>query len=131
MDTESMMAELNAQLDSITHRLINIEEKLDAQAKSDHEHDLKLQKLEIDIKNIEKENSELRIQFQGVKTKINEDVAKDFRNLGDKIRELENRPDKQKANLVNSIADQAFKWVIAATLAALAAWFIANFKTGL
>jgi archaellum component FlaC len=129
METEVLFNELNAQLDSITHRLINIEEKLDAQAKSDHDHDLKLQKLELEIQNSAREINEMKVQLQVIKAKINEDISKDFQNLGDKIRNLEDRPDKQKANLVKSIADQIFKWLVIFCLSGLGAWIISHFKT--
>lgn len=79
MGADQIYIELNAQLENIAKRLSVIEGKLDAQAERDHNHELKIQRLELaldtDIAGFKKSNLDSI-----------EKINKDLSGLGEKVR---------------------------------------------
>jgi chromosome segregation ATPase len=123
MEAGEIYEELNKQLESIAKRLEGIERKIDKQAERDQEHELKIQRLDLSIESLTKEFSELKT-FSRI---MNENTKTDLKSLGDKIRNIENLPDKKKAGIINTILDRVFNYVIGITLAAIAAYIAVTF----
>jgi septal ring factor EnvC (AmiA/AmiB activator) len=118
MDAIQIYEELSKQLESISGRLLKIEEKIDLQAEKDHHHDLTIQRMGLEMENIVKEITELKIssQLQG----------KDLKNMGERIKNLEDQPDKKKAGIINKILDRSFNYIISIILAGIAAYIAVN-----
>jgi archaellum component FlaC len=91
-EVSAIYEELTKQLESISGRLQTIEEKIDAQRERDHEHELNIQRIEIELKSLSKEFSDQKISIGFLK----ESTSKDLKGLGDKIRDLEEKPDKKR-----------------------------------
>jgi chromosome segregation ATPase len=124
MEAEAIYEELGKQLESISNRLQAIEEKIDLQRERDHEHELNIQRLEIELKSLSKEFLDSKFSIGALK----ENTSKDLKGLGDKIRDLEERPDKKKAGIVNTIIDRTFNYIIGIILAAAAAYVAVTLK---
>jgi septal ring factor EnvC (AmiA/AmiB activator) len=121
VDFEAFYTEINAQLEQMIRRLDTIERKLDSQAKRDHLHELKIQKLELALENLKKEFFEIKNTVKSIKVDIN--------NMGEKIRNVEQGPDKKKANLVNTILEKTFNYILGVVLAGIAAYLMVRFGT--
>jgi septal ring factor EnvC (AmiA/AmiB activator) len=119
IDFDSFCTEINAQLEQMIHRLDTIESKLDSQAERDHSHELKIQKLELAFDNLKDEFIEMRGTVKSIKTDIN--------NMGGKIRDIEQAPDKKKANIVNVILEKTFNYVLSVVLAGIVAYLMIRF----
>jgi chromosome segregation ATPase len=119
IDLEAFYTEINAQLEQMIHRLSVIEGKLDSQAERDHLHELKIQKLELAFENLKEEFMETRSTVKSIKIDIN--------NTAERIRNIEQAPDKKKANIVNVILEKAFNYVSGIILAGMAAYFMVKF----
>jgi hypothetical protein len=110
--------ELNKQLEMISNRLTNIEYKIDMQVERDHKHELKIQRLEGSVENIAKDILDLKVSSQVLK----ENTNKDMNGLGQKIKALEEQPNKKKADIVNTIIDRTVNYIISMALAGAAAY---------
>jgi chromosome segregation ATPase len=119
VDIDAFCAEINAQLDQMIRRLNAIENKLDAQAERDHGHELKIQRLELAFENLKGEFVETRGAVKSIKVDIN--------NMGGKIRDIEQTPDKKKANIVDVILEKSFNYILSAALAGIAAYLMIKF----
>lgn len=93
-DLDAFCVEINAQLEQMIHRLVTIESKLDSQAERDHLHELKIQKLELAFENLKEEYIETRGTVKSIKADIN--------SIGDKIKSIEQAPDKKRPILLMS-----------------------------
>jgi chromosome segregation ATPase len=118
-DLDAFCVEINAQLEQMIHRLSVIEGKLDSQAERDHLHELKIQKLELAFENLKEEFIETRSTVKSIKTDIN--------NMGEKIRNIEQAPDKKKANIVDVILDKVFNYILGIILAGIVAYLMVKF----
>jgi chromosome segregation ATPase len=118
-DFDAFMTEINAQLEQMIHRLGVIENKLDSQAERDHLHELKIQRLELAFENLKEEFMETKSTVKSIKS--------DISNAGEKIRDIERAPDKKKANIINSILEKTFNYVLGIILAGIAAYLMVNF----
>jgi archaellum component FlaC len=123
-EASAIYEELTKQLESISSRLQTIEEKIDAQRERDHEHELNIQRLEIAFNGLSREFADSKVSISVLK----ENTIKDLKGIGDKIRDLEERPDKKKAGIVNTILDRVFNYIIGIILAAAAAYFAVTFR---
>jgi chromosome segregation ATPase len=119
VDFDAFCTEINAQLEQMIHRLDTIEGKLDSQAERDHSHELKIQKLELAFDNLKDEFVEMRGTVKSTRTDIN--------NMGGKIKDIEQAPDKKKANIVNVIFEKTFNYVLSVVLAGIVAYFMIKF----
>jgi septal ring factor EnvC (AmiA/AmiB activator) len=119
IDFDAFCTEINAQLEQMIRRLDTIESKLDSQAERDHSHELKIQKLELAFDNLKDEFIEMRGTVKSIKTDIN--------NMGGKIRDIEQAPDKKKANVVNVILEKTFNYVLSVVLAGIVAYLMIRF----
>jgi chromosome segregation ATPase len=119
VDFESFFAEIEAQFQNMIRRLDTIEGKLDSQAERDHLHELKIQKLELAFENLKEEFIDTRSTVKSIKVDIN--------NMGEKIRNIEQAPDKKKAGIVNTILDKAFNYLLGIIIAGLVAYFMVKF----
>jgi chromosome segregation ATPase len=118
-DLNAFCTEVNAQLEQMIRRLNTIERKLDSQATRDHLHELKIQKLELALENLKVEFSEIKNTIKSIKVDIN--------SMGEKIRNIEQTPDKQKANIVNVIVEKVFNYTLGIILAGIAAYLMVKF----
>jgi chromosome segregation ATPase len=123
MEAGEIYEELNKQLETISNRLGIIEGKIDLQVERDHNHELKIQRLEMSIENMTREISELKTTIQNLK----ENSKGDIKSLGDRIHIIENMPDKKKAGIVNTILERALNYFIGIVLAAIAAYLAVMF----
>jgi hypothetical protein len=123
MDLEAVYTELNIQLEQMNRRLELIAEKLDAQAERDHLHELKIQKLEISFDILKNEFTETKGAIRSIK----ENTDNEFGIIGKKIKDIENRPDKKKAGLVDSLLEKTFSYLIGIILAAIVAYLTVVF----
>jgi chromosome segregation ATPase len=123
MEAGEIYEELNKQLETISNRLGIIEGKIDLQVERDHNHELKIQRLEMSIENMTREISELKTTIQNLK----ENSKGDIKSLGDRIHVIENMPDKKKAGIVNTILERALNYFIGIVLAAIAAYIAVVF----
>jgi chromosome segregation ATPase len=119
IDLDAFCVEINAQLEQMIHRLSVIEGKLDSQAERDHLHELKIQKLELAFENLKEEFIETRSTVKSIKIDIN--------SMGEKIRSIEQAPDKKKANIVNVILEKTFTYILGIILAGIAAYLMVKF----
>jgi chromosome segregation ATPase len=119
IEIDAFYTEINAQLEQMNHRLETIENKLDSQAERDHSHELKIQKLELALDNFKNEFVEMRGTVKSIKVDIN--------NMGGKIRDIEQAPDKKKANIVNVIFEKTFNYVLSVALAGIVAYLMIKF----
>jgi septal ring factor EnvC (AmiA/AmiB activator) len=119
VDLDAFCTEINAQLEQMIRRLDTIESKLDSQAERDHSHELKIQRLELAFENLKEEFIETRSTVKSIKVDIN--------NMGGKIRDIEQMPDKKKAKIVNVILEKAFNYVLSVMLAGIAAYLMIKF----
>jgi septal ring factor EnvC (AmiA/AmiB activator) len=119
IDFDAFCTEINAQLEQMIHRLDTIEGKLDSQAERDHSHELKIQRLELAFDNLKDEFIETKGTVKSIKTDIN--------NMGGKIRDIEQAPDKKKANVVNVILEKTFNYVLSVVLAGIVAYLMIRF----
>jgi chromosome segregation ATPase len=118
-DIDAFCTEINAQLDQMIRRLDTIENKLDSQAERDHKHELKIQKLELAFENLKGEFIETRSTVKSIKIDIN--------NMSGKIRDIEQVPEKKKANIVDIILEKSFNYILSAVLAGIAAYLMIKF----
>jgi chromosome segregation ATPase len=119
IEIDAFYTEINAQLENVIRRLDTIEGKLDSQAERDHSHELKIQKLELAFENLKEEFVETRSTVKSIKVDIN--------SMGEKIRNIEQAPDKKKANIVNTILEKTFNYLIGIIIAGLVAYFMVKF----
>jgi chromosome segregation ATPase len=119
MDIEVFYSELDAQLKQVNRRLGTIEGKLDAQAERDHLHELKIQKLEMAFENLRGEFNEIRTAVKSIEQDIN--------GMGQKIRDIEQFPDKKKANIVDVILEKTFNYVFSIIIAGIVAYLMVRF----
>jgi chromosome segregation ATPase len=119
IDLDAFCTEINAQLEQMIRRLDTIESKLDSQAERDHSHELKIQKLELAFDNLKDEFVEMRSTVKSIRTDIN--------NMGGKIRDIEQAPDKKKANIVNVIFEKTFNYLLSVALAGIVAYLTIKF----
>jgi chromosome segregation ATPase len=119
VDLDAFYTEINAQLEQMIRRLSVIESKLDSQAERDHLHELKIQKLELAFENLKEEFIETRSTVKSIKNDIN--------NTGEKIRNIEQAPDKKKAGIVNAILEKAFNYILSIIFAGIVAYFMVTF----
>jgi chromosome segregation ATPase len=92
IDLDAFCTEINAQLEQMIRRLSVIEGKLDSQAERDHSHELKIQRLELAFENLKQEFIEMRGAVKSIKVDIN--------STGEKIRNIEQAPDKKRLILL-------------------------------
>jgi chromosome segregation ATPase len=118
-DIDAFCTEINAQLGQMIRRLDTIESKLDSQAERDHNHELKIQKLELALENLKGEFVKTRSTVKSIKV--------DIHNMGGKIRDIEQVPEKKKANIVDIILEKSFNYVLSAVLAGVAAYLMLKF----
>jgi chromosome segregation ATPase len=119
IDFDAFCTEINAQLEQMIRRLDTIEGKLDSQAERDHSHELKIQKLELALENLKEEYVETRSTVKSIKVDIN--------GMDDKIRNIEQAPDKKKANVVNVVLEKSFNYLLGIILAGIAAYLMIRF----
>jgi chromosome segregation ATPase len=119
VDLDVFYTEIEAQFQNMIRRLDTIESKLDSQAERDHTHELKIQKLELAFENSKEEFMETRSTVKSIKVDIN--------NMGEKIRNIEQAPDKKKVSLVNTILEKTFNYLLGIIIAGLAAYFMVKF----
>jgi chromosome segregation ATPase len=119
VDLDAFYAEIEAQFQNMIRRFDTIESKLDSQAERDHLHELKIQKLELAFENLKEEFVDTRSTVKSIKVDIN--------NMGEKIRNIEQAPDKKKAGIVNAVFDKAFNYLLGIIIAGLVAYFMVKF----
>jgi septal ring factor EnvC (AmiA/AmiB activator) len=119
VDLDAFCMEINAQLEQMIHRLSVIEGKLDSQAERDHLHELKIQRLELACENLKEEFIETKNTIKSIKADIN--------NTGEKIRNIEQAPDKKKANIINVVFEKSFNYILGIILAGIAAYLMVKF----
>jgi chromosome segregation ATPase len=123
MEAGEIYEELNKQLETISNRLGIIEGKIDLQVERDHDHELKIQRLEMSIENMTREISELKTTIQNLEGNLKGDI----KSLDSRVHTIENMPDKKKAGIVNTILERTLNYFIGIVLAAIAAYITVMF----